>query len=94
MELFVFTNNLFSEHVLYRGTSKIPLFFKIVLRLNQVQTKGELILHIFHISVTRMIEAGITGLSTVKNLGGDDESSVALAIFSLGKGATESSDNI
>ena len=33
MELFVFTDNLVFESVLYKETSKIPFLFELVLRL-------------------------------------------------------------
>ena len=54
--------------VFYEGTSKIPLLFDLVLRLYQVQIKGGLVLHVNHIASTRMIEAGIYGLSRGNNL--------------------------
>ena len=68
VELFVFTGKLVFESECYKGTSKIPLLFEIVLRLHQVQMRGDLILHVIYIAVTRMIEAGIDGLSRENNL--------------------------
>ena len=35
VEMFVFTDNLVFESVFYKGTSKIPLLFELVLRLYQ-----------------------------------------------------------
>ena len=67
-ELFVFTENLVSGRVFQKGTLKMVLLFDIVLRLHQVQKKGDLILKIIHISGTRMIEAGIDGLSIGNNM--------------------------
>ena len=58
-ELSVFMDNMVFGSVLYKGDPEIPLLFEIVLRLNQVQMRGDLILHSVHISGTRMIEAGI-----------------------------------
>ena len=55
MELFVFTNNMVFESVFYKWYIKILLIFEIVLRLHQVHMRGDMVLHIFHISGTRMI---------------------------------------
>ena len=44
--------------------------FDIVLRLHQVQMVGQLILHVIHIAGSRMIEAGIYGISRGDNLVG------------------------
>ena len=70
LKLFVFIDNLVFDIVFYKGTSKIPLLFKLVIRLHQVYIRGDSILHVFHITETRMIEAGIDGLSRESNLGG------------------------
>ena len=67
VELFVLTDNLVFESVLYKGTLKSPLLFELVLRLHQVQMRGELILHVIHIAGTHMIEAGIDCLSRGDN---------------------------
>ena len=37
VELFVFTDNLVFESLFYKGESKIPLLFELVLRLHKVQ---------------------------------------------------------
>ena len=58
------------ESVFYNGASTSPLLFEIILRLHQVQMRGELILHVIQIAGTRMIESGIDGISRGKNLGG------------------------
>ena len=39
VELFVFTDNLVFESVFYKGKSRIPLMFELVLRLHQVQIR-------------------------------------------------------
>ena len=56
------------KSVFYKETSKIPLLFELVLRLHQVQMRGELILHVIHIKGTIIIEAGIYGFSSGNNL--------------------------
>ena len=70
MELFVLTDNMLFESVFYRGKSKIPLLFELILRLHQVQMRGYFTLNVVHIAVTRTIEAKINGISRGNNLGG------------------------
>ena len=72
-ELFIFMDNLVFESIFYKGTSKILLLFEIVLRLHQLQMIGELVLHVIHIVVIRMIEAGIDGIYGGGELGRDDK---------------------
>ena len=59
MELFVFIYNLVFKSVFYNGMSKIPFLFELVLRLHQIQMRGDLILNLVHIAGTRIIETGI-----------------------------------
>ena len=63
----VFTDNILFESVYYKGESKIPLLFDIVLLLQQVQIRGYLILHAVNIFGKRMVEAGIDGLLRLNN---------------------------
>ena len=53
-----------------KGTSNIPLLFETVLQVHEIQTERRLIIHVLHISVTRIIEAGIDGLSKDNDMGG------------------------
>ena len=94
VEIFSFTKTLFFESVSYKGTSKISLLFEILLRLHQVQVKVELILHIVHITGTRMTEAGMDGISRGNNMGGVMRGLETFQFIPLGKGATERSDNL
>ena len=94
MELLVFTENLVSKSVFYKGPSKSPLLFGIVISLHQVQIKGEFILHIVHIAGMRKIETGIDGISICNNLGGVMRGLQPLQFFPLGKGSTEISDTL
>ena len=87
VELFLFTDKLVFESLLYKGKSKTPLLFDIILRLHQVQMRGELILHVIHISGTQMIEAGIDGLFRGNNLGGIMRGLNPLHFAPLDKGA-------
>ena len=60
--MFFFSDNLEFESVLYKGTLKTLLLCEIVLRLNQVNMRGYLILHVVHIAGKIMVEAVIDGL--------------------------------
>ena len=55
VEIFKLIENLVFKSVFYKGTSNIPLLFELVIRLHQVQMKGELILKVLHIARTRMV---------------------------------------
>ena len=66
----MFTDNLVFEKVFYKGISKIPFLFELVLKLHQFHMRGELIFHVIQVVVTQMIEAGIDGLYRGGNLGG------------------------
>ena len=94
VEFFVFTDKLVFESVFYKGTSNPPLLFKLVLRLHQVQMRGEMILHVVHIAGTQMIEAGIDGLSRGKNLGGMMRGMNPLQFFLLDQGAVARSGKL
>ena len=69
VELFVFTYNLVFESVFYKGKSKRPLMFGIVLRLHQVQMRGYLILHVVNTIEIRMTEKLIYGIPRGNNMG-------------------------
>ena len=56
--------------------------------------RGELILHILHISGTSMIESGIYGLYRGNNIEGKMRGLDPLQFVSLGKGDIEISDNL
>ena len=63
-ELFMFTDNYTAERAYYNGGSnKNKELDKLILRLWNIQMKGPVALHVFHIAGTRMIENGIEGLS-------------------------------
>lgn len=62
-EVFMFTDNSTSEAAFFKGTSKSPLLFDLVLRLHDLQIKHEVVLHVVHVSGRRMIAQGTDGLS-------------------------------
>ena len=63
-------DNWIFRSVFTKDSSKIPLLFETVLQLHNIQTEMILILHVVHISGTRIIEAGIDGLSRGNDMGG------------------------
>ena len=93
-ELFIFMDNLVFESIFYKGTSKILLLFEIVLRLHQLQMIGELVLHVIHIVVIRMIEAGIDGIYGGGDLGGMIRGVNSLQFYPLYQGVVVRSANL
>ena len=63
------TDNMLFESVFYRGKSKIPLLFELILRLHQVQMRGYLILHVVNTIEIRMTEKLIYGIPRGNNMG-------------------------
>ena len=82
------------ESVHYKGTLKSPLLFEIVLRLHQFQMKGDLILYVIHILGTRIIEAGIDGISGRNNLGVMTRGINPLQFVPVDEGAVEISPGL
>ena len=62
-ELFLFTDNLVAEYAYYKGSSSSRMLFDLVLRVRKLQMSGDLILHVTHISGTRMQMCGVDALS-------------------------------
>ena len=62
-EVFLFTDNTTAEYAFYKGNSSSETLFNLVLRLHKLQMKGNMILHVIHISGTRMQACGIDALS-------------------------------
>jgi hypothetical protein len=62
-EIFIFTDNWVTEQCFFKGTSKSPLLFELVLRLRTLEMKGDLFIHLIWVAGTRMIEQGTDGLS-------------------------------
>ena len=75
------------ESILYREVSKFPLLFEIILRLHQVQMRGDLVLYVILVAGTRIVEAEIDALSGGGNLGGIIRGLNPLQFFLLYKGA-------
>jgi hypothetical protein len=70
-ELFLFTDNFVAECAFYNGGSnKNKDLNELVFKLWKLQMQGDLTLHVFHVSGTRMIASGIDGLSRGDKLEG------------------------
>ena len=70
MELFVFTDNLVFESLFWRGRQEYLFCLNYLSGYIRVQMRGYLIQHVVHIVGTRIIEAGIDGISRRNNLVG------------------------
>jgi hypothetical protein len=62
-EVFIFTDNTTAEAVFYKGNSTNRELFELMLRLRTIEMQGGLILHLLHVSGTRMIAEGADGAS-------------------------------
>jgi hypothetical protein len=62
-ELFIFTDNSTAEAAFWKGTSKSPRLFELVLRLKELEMEHDLQIHVVHVSGKRMIAEGSDGLS-------------------------------
>jgi hypothetical protein len=62
-ELFMFTDNFVTERAYFSGTSKSKTLFELILKLQQLEMKGELFIHLIWVAGTRMIEQGTDGVS-------------------------------
>lgn len=62
-ELWIFTDNSTYEGAFYKGYSESPKLTAIIFRLRRVERLTGCILHVIHISGTRMKEVGADGLS-------------------------------
>jgi hypothetical protein len=62
-ELFLFTDNTTAEAAFWKGCSKSPKLFELVLRLKKLEVAADLIIHVVHVAGKRMIAQGTDGLS-------------------------------
>lgn len=63
LEVFICTDNEVTEKAFYKGTSKSPKLFDLVLRLRLLQQYVHFKFHVVHVSGSGMIEHGTDGLS-------------------------------
>ncbi len=62
-EVFMFTDNSTAEAAVFKGTSKSRKLFELILRLQNLQMHGKMIILFIHVSGKRMIAQGTDGLS-------------------------------
>ena len=62
-EIFIFTDNTTAESAFWKGHSSSKRLSALVLRLKQLEMGSDIILHLVHVSGTRMIAEGCDGLS-------------------------------
>jgi hypothetical protein len=62
-EVFLFTDNSTAESVYYKGNSSSKTLFELMLRLRNLEMKGDLVLHVVHVAGTRMQGEGADGAS-------------------------------
>jgi hypothetical protein len=62
-EIFLFTDNSTSEAACFNGSSKSEKLFKLVLRLQTLEMKNGVMVHLCHVSGERMKAQGSDGLS-------------------------------
>jgi hypothetical protein len=88
-EIFLFTDNATAEAVFYKGNSGSKALFELVLRLRKLEMDGSLILHVTHVSGTRMQDEGGDGASRGDHSMGAMRGHSVLDYVSVDKGALE-----
>ena len=63
VELWVFTDNSTTEGAYWEGTTTSKSLFDLVLRLRRLEVDYDVMIHVVHVSGTRMIQQGTDGLS-------------------------------
>ena len=93
-ELFLFTDNLVAEYAYYKGSSSSRMLFDLVLRMRKMQMAGDLILHVIHISGTRMQACGVDALSRGNTSEGVMSGAKLLSYLPLHLSALDRSKNV
>jgi hypothetical protein len=93
-ELFLFTDTATAEAAFFKGTSTSEKLFELVLRLRKIEMKGELFLHLVHVSGTRMIYSGVDGLSRGDHNSGIMAGDSMLSFVPLSQNAAERSSSL
>jgi hypothetical protein len=63
IKIFMFTDNVVAERAFFRGTSRSPTLFELIVRLTRLQMSGHIFLHVIWVSGKRMQAQGTDGLS-------------------------------
>lgn len=88
-EFFIFTDNSTAESSFYRGSSSSKLLHGLVLRLRLLEIKYSVIIHLIHVSGTRMIAQGTDGTSRGSLLEGVMAGENMLTFVDLSKSACD-----
>ena len=56
-------DNLVAENAFYKDTSSSETLFGLILRLRKLELKGDIILHMIHVSEKKKIASGVDALS-------------------------------
>ena len=70
LEIFIFTDNTTAEATFWKGSSKNKDLSDLVLEMRKLEMENDLILHVIHVSGTRMIQQGTDGLSRADHSNG------------------------
>src|SRR6056300_31347 len=70
LEIFIFTDNSTAETTYWKGSSKNKELSRIVLEMRKLEMENDLILHVIHVSGTRMIQQGTDGISRADHSNG------------------------
>ena len=88
-EYFLFTDNSTAESCYYRGTSSSKILHALVLRLRLLEMNYSMLIHIIHVSGTRMIAQGTDGCSRGSLLEGVMAGADMLSFIDLAKTSVE-----
>jgi hypothetical protein len=88
-EVFIFTDNTTAEAAFYKGNSSSRHLYELVLRLRELEMKGNLKVHMIHVAGTRMEAEGADGTSRGDHATGVMSGDSVLDYVSLHKGALE-----
>ena len=93
-ELFLFTDNSTAESAFYKGSSSSKKLHELVLRLQKLSLEFSIILHVIHVSGTRMIAQGTDGCSRGVLMEGVMAGQGMLSFVDLDKSACERSSSL
>ena len=70
LEVFIFTDNTTAESTYWKGWSRDKALSDIVLEMRKLEMEHDIVLHIIHVSGSRMIRQGTDGLSRADHSNG------------------------
>ena len=93
-EMFLFTDNSTAESAFYKGSSSSKKLHALVLRLHKLTIDHSMLLHLVHVSGTRMIAQGTDGCSRGVLLEGVMAGNDMLSYIDLDKTAVDRSPSL